>query len=37
MGLLEAVREFCEFGASCRAEWKLAPDDIWENAAYVFR
>ena len=35
MGLLEAVREFCEFRSLLPRGVKLAPDDIWENAAYV--
>lgn len=34
-GLLEAVREFCEFRSLLPRGVKLGPDDIWENCAYV--
>ena len=34
-GLLEAVREFCEFRNLLPRGVKLAPDDVWEHAAYV--
>ncbi|PJE79996.1 DNA topoisomerase 4 subunit B [invertebrate metagenome] len=34
-GLLEAIREFCDFRNLLPRGVKLAPDDIWENCAYV--
>lgn len=34
-GLLEAVREYCEFRNLLPRGVRLAPDDIWENARYV--
>ncbi len=34
-GLLEAVREFCEFRNLLPRGVKLAPDDIWERCSYV--
>ena len=34
-GLLEAVREFCEFRNLLPRGIKLAPDDIWERCAYI--
>jgi len=34
-GLLEAMREFCEFRNLLPRGVKLAPDDIWERVAYV--
>jgi topoisomerase-4 subunit B len=34
-GLLEAIREFCEFRNLLPRGVKLGPDDIWENCAYV--
>lgn len=34
-GLLEAMREFCEFRNLLPRGVKLSPDDIWENIAYV--
>jgi topoisomerase-4 subunit B len=34
-GLLEAVREFCEFRNLLPRGLKLAPDDIWERCSYV--
>jgi topoisomerase IV subunit B len=34
-GLLEALREFCEFRNLLPRGVKLAPDDVWENCAYV--
>ena len=34
-GLLEAMREFCEFRNLMPRGVKLAPDDIWERCAYV--
>ena len=34
-GLLEAMREFCEFRNLLPRGLKLAPDDIWERCAYV--
>ncbi len=34
-GLLEAMREFCEFRSLLPRGVKLAPDDIWERCAYV--
>jgi topoisomerase IV subunit B len=35
VGLLDAVREFCEFRNLVPRGVKLAPDDLWENCAYV--
>ncbi|MBT8338692.1 MAG: DNA topoisomerase IV subunit B, partial [Desulfatitalea sp.] len=34
-GLLAALREFCEIHKLLPRGIKLAPDDIWENCAYV--
>ena len=34
-GLLEAIREYCEFRNLLPRGVKLAPDDIWEHAAYI--
>lgn len=34
-GLLEAVREFCEFRSLLPRGVKLAPDDVWERCSYV--
>lgn len=34
-GLLEAIREFCEFRNLLPRGVKLGPDDLWENCAYV--
>ncbi|MGI9278467.1 MAG: DNA topoisomerase IV subunit B [Endozoicomonas sp.] len=34
-GLLEAIREFCEFRNLLPRGIKLGPDDIWENCSYV--
>ena len=34
-GLLEAVREYCEFRSLLPRGVKLAPDDVWEHVAYV--
>ncbi|PCJ14625.1 MAG: DNA topoisomerase IV subunit B [Gammaproteobacteria bacterium] len=34
-GLLEAVREFCEFRNLLPRGVKLAPDDIWDRCTYV--
>ncbi|MDX9875284.1 MAG: DNA topoisomerase IV subunit B [Spongiibacteraceae bacterium] len=34
-GLLEAMREFCEFRNLLPRGIKLAPDDIWERCCYV--
>lgn len=34
-GLLEAIREFCEFRNLLPRGIKLGPDDLWENCAYV--
>ena len=34
-GLLEAIREFCEFRNILPRGVKLGPDDLWENCAYV--
>ena len=34
-GLLEAMREFCEFRSLLPRGVKLAADDIWERCAYV--
>ncbi len=34
-GLLESIREFCEFRNLVPRGLKLSPDDIWENCSYV--
>jgi len=34
-GLLEAVREYCEFRSLLPRGVRLAPEDIWEPASYV--
>ena len=34
-GLLEAVREFCEFRNLLPRGIKLAPEDVWEKCSYV--
>lgn len=34
-GLLDALREFCEFRSLLPRGVKLTPDDIWERCAYV--
>ncbi|MCG5515804.1 MULTISPECIES: DNA topoisomerase IV subunit B [unclassified Ectothiorhodospira] len=34
-GLTEAVREFCEFRNLVPRGVKLAPEDVWENVAYI--
>lgn len=34
-GLLEAMREFCEFRSLMPRGVKLSPEDIWERCAYV--
>jgi topoisomerase IV subunit B len=34
-GLLEALREFCEFRNLLPRGVKLAPDDVWEQVSYV--
>ena len=34
-GLLEAVREFCEFRNLLPRGVKLAPDDVWDRLSYV--
>ncbi len=34
-GLLEAIREFCEFRNLLPRGVKLAPDDIWERCSFV--
>jgi len=34
-GLLEALREFCEFRSLLPRGVKLTPDDIWERCSYV--
>lgn len=34
-GLLEALREFCEFRNLLARGIKLAPEDVWENSSYV--
>ena len=34
-GLIEAIREFCEFRNLVPRGIKLAPEDIWERCAYV--
>lgn len=35
LGLLEALREFCEFRNLLARGVKLTPDDIWHNCAFV--
>ncbi|ADE15514.1 DNA topoisomerase IV, B subunit [Nitrosococcus halophilus Nc 4] len=34
-GLLEAIREFCEFRNLLPRGVKLAPDDVWDRVSYV--
>lgn len=34
-GLTEALREFCEFRNLLPRNVRLAPEDVWENVAYV--
>ncbi len=34
-GLLEAIREYCEFRNLLPRGVKLAPDDIWQNCSFV--
>ena len=34
-GLLEAIREFCEFRNLLPRSVKLAPEDVWERVSYV--
>ncbi len=34
-GLLEAVREFCDYRSLLPRGVKLAPEDVWERCAYV--
>ena len=34
-GLLESLREFCEFRNLVPRGVKLSPDDVWENLSYV--
>lgn len=34
-GLLDAIRDFCEFRSLLPRGVKLTPDDIWDNCAYV--
>ena len=34
-GLTEAIREFCEFRNLLPRGLKIAPEDVWENVAYV--
>ena len=34
-GLLEAIREFCEFRSLLPRGIKLSPDDIWDKCCYV--
>src|SRR5690554_5994731 len=34
-GLLEAIREFCEFRNLLPRGVKLAPEDVWERVSYV--
>jgi topoisomerase-4 subunit B len=35
MGLVEAVREFCEFRDLLPRGVRIAPEDVWENCCYV--
>ena len=34
-GLMDALREFCEFRNLIPRGLKLSPDDLWERCAYV--
>jgi len=34
-GLLESIREFCEFRNLLPRGIKISPDDVWENLSYV--
>jgi topoisomerase-4 subunit B len=34
-GLLEAIREYCEFRSLLPRGVKLAPDDVWDRCSYV--
>ncbi|MDX1514361.1 MAG: DNA topoisomerase IV subunit B, partial [Gammaproteobacteria bacterium] len=34
-GLLEAIRDYCEFRSLLPRGVKLAPDDVWERVSYV--
>ncbi len=34
-GLLEAIREFCEFRNLVPKGIKIAPDDVWDRCAYI--
>lgn len=34
-GLLEALREFCDFRSLLPRQVKLAPEDVWEQCCYV--
>lgn len=35
LGLLEALREFCEFRTLMPRGIKLAPEDVWDRCAYI--
>ena len=35
LGLLEALREFCEYRSLLPRGVKLAPDDVWEQCAHI--
>ncbi len=35
LGLLEALREFCEFRTLLPRGIKLAPEDVWDRCAYI--
>src|SRR5580700_9033743 len=35
LGLLEALRDFCEFRNLLPRGIKLAPEDVWERCAYI--
>ena len=35
LGLLEALRDFCEIRNLITRGIKLAPEDVWENCSYV--
>src|SRR6185295_5041393 len=35
LGLLEALRDFCEFRNLLPRGIKLAPEDVWEQCAYI--
>ncbi|MFM2484722.1 DNA topoisomerase IV subunit B [Celerinatantimonas yamalensis] len=34
-GLLDAMREFCDFRNLCPRQLKLSPDDVWDRCSYI--